>query len=259
MAAVTPPVFELFLGCADHMAFECVNCGSKVGDGPRGTYKNRVSERCRKCETNRRQFLRCISKWEERACLHCGVRFSSAKMRYCEKACRIAAWALLAAEKRVTARLPEMEADCHRCGVHFSYTHTGTRRRFCGRLCGKRASEEIRRSQAAANDNRQPPIAAAYKVLRASGWVCAACGQDTPEQLRGTHELNAPEIDHVVPLSRGGTHDYDNLQCLCKSCNSSKGAKLMSEWSPSNDNSSVSEGGIAPQLARCTSNHIAVR
>src|SRR5580693_1074062 len=37
-------------------------------------------------------------------------------------------------------------------------------------------------------------------------------------------------VDHVVPLSRGGVNWPYNLQLLCSPCNTSKGAKLMSEW-----------------------------
>ena len=29
-------------------------------------------------------------------------------------------------------------------------------------------------------------------------------------------------IDHILPQSRGGGHNIDNLQCMCRSCNSSK-------------------------------------
>jgi len=36
--------------------------------------------------------------------------------------------------------------------------------------------------------------------------------------------------DHIVPLVRGGSNDADNLTTACRSCNSSKGAKLVSEW-----------------------------
>lgn len=33
------------------------------------------------------------------------------------------------------------------------------------------------------------------------------------------------QIDHIIPLSLGGTNDDDNFQTLCKKCNCSKGGK----------------------------------
>jgi len=37
-------------------------------------------------------------------------------------------------------------------------------------------------------------------------------------------------IDHVVPLSRGGTHSIGNLVGACAGCNLGKGSKFLSEW-----------------------------
>lgn len=34
-------------------------------------------------------------------------------------------------------------------------------------------------------------------------------------------------MDHVVPLAIGGTHTIDNIQPLCRSCNSKKGTQIM--------------------------------
>lgn len=49
---------------------------------------------------------------------------------------------------------------------------------------------------------------------------CAYCGTATAR----------PAADHVVPLVRGGRHTIGNLLPVCKRCNSSKGAQLLSEW-----------------------------
>lgn len=48
---------------------------------------------------------------------------------------------------------------------------------------------------------------------------CVYCG----EKRRMT-------MDHIVPLSRGGEHSAMNIVPACKSCNSSKGSKLLHEW-----------------------------
>jgi 5-methylcytosine-specific restriction endonuclease McrA len=37
------------------------------------------------------------------------------------------------------------------------------------------------------------------------------------------------EVDHILPVSRGGLSVPENLQTLCWKCNRSKGAKVMRE------------------------------
>lgn len=48
---------------------------------------------------------------------------------------------------------------------------------------------------------------------------CLACGRKPPEI--------ALEMDHVVPLSRGGAHDVSNVQPLCRSCNARKSQRTI--------------------------------
>lgn len=50
------------------------------------------------------------------------------------------------------------------------------------------------------------------EIFDRDGRKCLKCG--TEESL---------SLDHIVPLSAGGTNDDDNLQTLCKRCNSAKG------------------------------------
>ena len=52
------------------------------------------------------------------------------------------------------------------------------------------------------------------------------------------------EIDHIVPISKGGTGDEDNLQCLCRTCNRKKRTKgyvAVEQVAPQRNNSAYSE------------------
>ena len=61
-----------------------------------------------------------------------------------------------------------------------------------------------------------------FKVFARDGWRCKICGVATPRERRGTYEPDAPELDHVVPLAKGGEHSYANTQCACRQCNGMK-------------------------------------
>lgn len=59
------------------------------------------------------------------------------------------------------------------------------------------------------------------KIKERDGYTCQICGlsnKDEPNLLL--------EIDHIIPLSKGGMTTEGNLQTLCWRCNRSKGAKI---------------------------------
>lgn len=61
------------------------------------------------------------------------------------------------------------------------------------------------------------PLNIRWIVLNRDNYRCVKCGQSP---------VNNPkidlEIDHIIPVSKGGTNDIDNLQTLCKKCNQGK-------------------------------------
>lgn len=57
------------------------------------------------------------------------------------------------------------------------------------------------------------------RLKRRFGGRCAYCGNG-----------GKMTIDHVVPLSRGGSHSIGNLLPACQPCNFSKHSKFLYEW-----------------------------
>lgn len=54
---------------------------------------------------------------------------------------------------------------------------------------------------------------------------CGYCGQSIYWSIpRDIH------VDHIHPLSKGGSNNPDNLTLTCHYCNESKGDKLLTEW-----------------------------
>ena len=77
-------------------------------------------------------------------------------------------------------------------------------------------------SQAPWRKRTHIPAGLKYAVLKRDNRTCQLCGAKAPDV-----ELH---VDHIVPLSRGGTTTIDNLQTLCAPCNLGKGDRDDTDW-----------------------------
>lgn len=55
------------------------------------------------------------------------------------------------------------------------------------------------------------------EIFERDGYTCVNCGSTEKESL---------EIDHIMPISKGGKTEPSNLQTLCRNCNIRKGNKI---------------------------------
>lgn len=80
------------------------------------------------------------------------------------------------------------------------------------------APSEIPAADGVENRFNHKPISKVQRerIMKRDGLKCVSCSSTTKLA-----------IDHVVPVSAGGSSDDSNLRVLCGSCNSKKGAKLI--------------------------------
>ncbi len=62
-----------------------------------------------------------------------------------------------------------------------------------------------------------------FEVFKRDSFTCQFCGAKAPDVIL--------QIDHLHPVSKGGDNDILNLVTSCKTCNSGKGARLLSDGS----------------------------
>lgn len=154
-------------------------------------------DQCGRCVSLRAKYCSACSPWvQPNRCRDCGVEVSKGAQR-CEP-CR---------KKAVAASKAKAKAN------------PAYRVR-------KRAAKAARRAlERAAEADRFDP----FEVFERDGWRCHMCGCSTPKRYRGTYRPNAPELDHIVPLAKGGQHTKVNTACSCRACNGAKSDRILGQ------------------------------
>jgi 5-methylcytosine-specific restriction endonuclease McrA len=118
---------------------------------------------------------------------------------------------------------------CEECGDAFSTTVP--HQRFCCR-------KHMRRAQLRARTSRRRAVTRGAlavekfshsEIFERDKYRCQLCGVKTRKKKRGTIDLLAPELDHIIPLSCGGQHVRTNVQCACYKCNQKKKAAPLGQ------------------------------
>lgn len=167
---------------------------------------------------------------EVRHCSDCGVvvhrrgRCAPCAVAHTKESARVSAKA-----KAEAAFVPEQRV-CTECFAPFSTVYGLKLRRYCSMSCGKKAGKRAARAKGKAR-KRAATVESVNptRVFMRDGWLCHLCGGKTDRTRRGTYHPKAPELDHIVPLAKGGAHSYANTACAHRSCNAAKSDTIMGQ------------------------------
>jgi len=166
----------------------------------------------------------------DHVCAHCGIAFKSPRVepRNCGAAdCR-----------RRQATMYQREFNARYMAQHgewYSARYNRGERALERRR--ERAAEMPHRERHAAtqkaNDaRRRARVKAATievfkprEIFDRDDWRCLICGTPIPSVVVWPHPQSA-SLDHIVPLSKGGSHSRSNTRCTHLACNLAKGSSL---------------------------------
>ncbi len=123
------------------------------------------------------------------------------------------------------------ERQCQYCGKSFMPNRND--QKYCSRNCAEndRYNEEQRRqyhnfkgsNRIYRNGKPDRDVTLTKLYMRDMG-ICALCGKHIDFDC-DVNSNNYPTIDHIIPISKGGLHKWDNVQLACRGCNMKKSDK----------------------------------
>lgn len=163
------------------------------------------------------------------SCSECGSGFRQRTPAHltCGKPCSVRRTARLNRDANAS-RKPRVERTCKECEARFTPEYGDKRRVFCSAECMERSNRRGRRRSSSALRQRaswrrirarRPAIVARY------GGRCGICKRSIDMSLHWTHPLSLT-IDHIHPLSAGGTDDEANLWPAHRQCNEDKSDQI---------------------------------
>ena len=162
-------------------------------------------------------------------CKECGDKFlGRASKKYCSKFC------IQKIQSRYQKRkyIPKItfqpkEVNCKQCKKKFEQKTQNNI--FCNEKCSKRYSSEKYRkislgliSPIEENDSISF-LKLRFEILKRDNFQCKYCGRSPKKDNCKLH------IDHIIPKSKGGTNNPENLIASCIECNLGKTDILLEE------------------------------
>lgn len=116
----------------------------------------------------------------------------------------------------------EHEKKCVVCGEWF--TAKQKTQLCCSPECSRKRDNAKHDHRNARNGEPDTSITLS-RLYRRDGGVCKLCGKELSFDI-DPQSGDYPSIDHIIPLAKGGQHQWDNVQLACRRCNWEKGDRI---------------------------------
>ena len=193
-----------------------------------------VQLRCKECGTVFERSMVTIRHHDGIVCPQCREREKQQKtveklVRVVQRQQKIC----MARQKRDTERRAREEEKKHSCPVCGELT---TRKVYCSKECARKAgnAQQEARRRAKVKDVLIDKDITLKRLYERDHGICYLCGEkcdwEDKEERDGTIICGDryPSVEHVIPLSKGGEHSWENVRLAHRICNTRKRDRIPS-------------------------------
>ena len=185
----------------------------------------------------------CMSSWHkerygsvevEIKCERCGTKKTTTRtdVKFCSRKCKGLARGASLKDKRVAGNAVRTRS-CANCGALLS-PEKRSDAYFCSNDCMQASRNTIKKATSritARGSDGTVHRVRRIDIYERDHWICQLCGTEVDRSGRHPNP-DAPSLDHIVPVARGGTHEASNLQTTHLRCNLARGAKQLRDEGP---------------------------
>jgi len=205
----------------------CTECAAEVIRKNKGRFPLTCSDACQKLRRNR--LLR-EGRSHEKTCPVCQIEFTAqnTRTRFCSVKCKSKEYNkyLKAAREQERLNRPDfVEVPCYYCKepVWKLASRSG---KVSHPTCKEQRQRDWNRAKNAKRRRYRYVRSSMFSVIsERDEWTCHICGEYVDDSLPSYSRMS-PSLDHVIPLSKGGTDDPKNLKLSHFICNVRKGTQI---------------------------------
>ena len=211
-----------YKGCKKCYEKHCRVCGEII----HGYWKEDICKECKKKQK--------INE-KKKKCIYCGKEFFHYKNDMCQECVEEFRKMRKLYKKTMQESKKEYKTQiCECCGKEFYPQRYGLK--YCSKHCMKKASnkrKDILRDKRLKENGEIDNSITLEKLYKRDNGICKICGGKCNYDDCRIDENNNfivgndyPSIDHIIPISKGGKHVWENVQLAHLRCNSIKNNKV---------------------------------
>jgi len=119
------------------------------------------------------------------------------------------------------------EYECKNCGEVFK-SNTTRSKTYCCIKCSKQyafRTIEVNKSPKLKENGLVDYTITLPRLYKRDQGACGICGRQV-DMSKHYNSASYGSIDHIIPVTKGGQHQWDNVQLAHRQCNSEKGERL---------------------------------